>query len=171
MNVSNNKRRRESQKMIEGALIQLVKNYNGKKISVTDICDVAKVNRTTFYANYLDLEDLIDKITQRESEKNLALFNDFFKGDSTAFLKYFTWIYNNQQFFKNWISLGFSRNCYLLNSTTVLQEISSIGEYKLEFFQSGFSSIIVKWLKNGCVETPEEMCEVLADILKAEIKK
>ena len=55
MNVSNNKRRRESQKVIEGALIQLVKNYNGKKISVTDICDVAKVNRTTFYANYLDL--------------------------------------------------------------------------------------------------------------------
>lgn len=170
MNVSNNKRRRESQRMIEDALIQLVKNYNGKKISVTDICNVAKVNRTTFYANYLDLEDLIDKITQRESEKNLALFTDFFNGDDKAFLKYFNWIYDNQQFFKNYIALGFNRNYYLLNSSEVLKEIKEIGEYKLEFFQSGFSSIVVKWLKRDCEETPEEMCEILKDILKFEIK-
>ena len=34
-------------------------------------------------------------------------------------------------------------------------------EYHLEFFRAGISAIIKKWLYNGCVESPEEITNVI----------
>lgn len=55
MNTKNNKRRRESKHKIENAFIELLQEKEVTAISVTDICKLANVNRTTFYANYLDM--------------------------------------------------------------------------------------------------------------------
>jgi len=55
MNTVNNKRRKESQEKIEKAFIQLIQNKEIEQISVTDICQKCNLNRSTFYANYLDI--------------------------------------------------------------------------------------------------------------------
>ena len=34
-------------------------------------------------------------------------------------------------------------------------------EYHLEFFKAGISAVIKKWLYNGCVESPEEITNVI----------
>ena len=34
-------------------------------------------------------------------------------------------------------------------------------DYHMEFFKSGITAVIKKWLNSGCRETPEEMAEII----------
>ena len=62
MNTPNNKRKRESQEKIQKVFIELIQTKEINEITVSDICKKAKLNRTTFYSNYIDIYDLADKI-------------------------------------------------------------------------------------------------------------
>lgn len=65
MNTPNNRRKRESREKIEKAFVEFIQNKEINEISVTDICKKTNLNRSTFYANYLDIYDLADKIKER----------------------------------------------------------------------------------------------------------
>ena len=62
MNTPNNRRKRESREKIEKVFVEFIQNKEINEISVTDICKKTNLNRSTFYANYLDIYDLADKI-------------------------------------------------------------------------------------------------------------
>ena len=70
MNVKNNRRRRESKEKIEKAFIELLQTKEIKEITVSHIIKLAGLNRSTFYANYIDIFDLADKT-------RVKLENDF----------------------------------------------------------------------------------------------
>lgn len=65
MNIPNNKRRKTSQEKIEKVFIELIQTKNINEITVTDICKKTNLNRSTFYANYLDIYDLAAKIRKK----------------------------------------------------------------------------------------------------------
>ena len=65
MNKPNNKRKKESIERIEKVFLNLIQTKEINEITVTEICKEAKINRSTFYANYLDVYDLADKIVER----------------------------------------------------------------------------------------------------------
>lgn len=71
MNVKNNKRRRESQDKIEKAFLELLQPREIKEITVSDIIKLTGLNRSTFYANYIDIFDLADKT--RENLKQILV--------------------------------------------------------------------------------------------------
>ena len=72
MNVKNNKRRKESQDRIERAFIELLQNRKIDEISVSDIIKMTELNRSTFYANYIDIFDLADKTRERLEREKLC---------------------------------------------------------------------------------------------------
>ena len=74
MNVKNNKRRRESQEKIERAFIELLQTCEIKDITVSDLIKKTQLNRSTFYANYIDIFDLADK-TREVLENALSDFD------------------------------------------------------------------------------------------------
>ena len=39
-------------------------------------------------------------------------------------------------------------------------------DYHITFFMSGLNSIIKKWLKNGCIESPKQINKILFDEYK-----
>ena len=88
MNVKNNRRRRESIERIEKAFIELLQTRELNEISVSDLCKICELNRSTFYANYVDLYDLADKVrVHLESEVNhlyLTCTEMKLPGDSTV---------------------------------------------------------------------------------------
>ena len=51
-----------TKKMIKDAMLELLENQPLEKISVTDICTNADVNRSTFYAYYTDTAHLLTEI-------------------------------------------------------------------------------------------------------------
>jgi hypothetical protein len=77
MNIKNNKRRRDSQIKIEKAFVALLQERELKQITVSDIIKETGLNRSTFYANYVDIFDLADK-TRAKLEKDFSnLFSDY----------------------------------------------------------------------------------------------
>ena len=73
MNVKNNKRRRESQEKIEKAFIELLQTKEIKDITVSEIIQKTQLNRSTFYANYVDIFDLANKLLNSFSRISLVL--------------------------------------------------------------------------------------------------
>ena len=55
MNATNNKRHQETIAVIGRAFLSLMKETDLKDISISELCEKAEVNRSTFYDNYADM--------------------------------------------------------------------------------------------------------------------
>ena len=168
MNIKNNKRRKESKQKIEHAFVLLLQEKNINEISVTDICKLANVNRTTFYANYLDILDLIEKVGERLLDNFHQIYADeeSTQYNSNNFLKLFYHIKENQLFYKTYFKLGLDNApitfAYDRELDQMLYENKHIG-YHLDFFKAGITAIIKKWLNNNCDLSPEELDQIIRD--------
>lgn len=164
----NNKRKRESQEKIENVFVQLMQTKEINEISVTDICKKTNLNRSTFYANYLDIYDLADKIRDKLESEVENLYREEKKNshNSKDFLKLLKNIKENQIFYRTYFKLNMDKNIkigqyeYDYHLAKKIYEDKYI-EYHIEFFMAGFNAIVKKWLYNGCKETPEEMNEII----------
>lgn len=161
MNVKNNKRKRESIEKIEKAFINMLLFKEINEISVTDICKETGLNRSTFYANYIDIYDLADKLREN-LEKD---FDEQFKQSSSHdAVTMFRHIYENQLFYKIYFKLGYDERhqTYVYDHTRAERDFKGKHmNYHIEFFRNGLNSIIKMWLAGGCKESPEEMAEIL----------
>lgn len=177
MNQANNKRRRESQERIEKVFVQLIQSKEIYQISVTEICKLAKINRTTFYANYIDIYDLADKIKEK-------MVNDFFnvyheetelKQHSYNFLKLFYHIKENPIFYKTYFKLSFDIEVwddqYINPEMLRFFGTTDNRDYHILFFKAGLNAILRKWLDGGCKETPEEIDSILKLEYKNRVEK
>ena len=166
MNTPNNKRRKDSQDKMINAFVKLLQEKDLSKISVTDICKLADVNRTTFYANYIDIYDLADAVQKRlETDiEQLYGFDGNHSMSSDNFLKLFVHIKENQLFYKTYFKLGvdgkFRLTEYDIQRAIEYYENENI-EYHVEFFRNGLNAVIKKWLANDCKESPEVICNVI----------
>ena len=165
MNVKNNKRRKESQEKIERAFVKFLQTREIKDITVSDLIKETGLNRSTFYANYVDIFDLADKTRAKlETDfSNLFAEYDYFNDRSGAD-KMFAHIKENQIFYKTYFKL-----CYddkhlvsIYDPKRAQQEHMDTNiKYHIEFFRNGLNAIIKLWLAGGCQESPEEMAAVL----------
>ena len=165
MNVKNNKRRRESQEKIEKAFIELLQTREIKEITVSDIIKITGLNRSTFYANYIDIFDLADKTREKLEKEFSNLFADYdYFNERSGALKMFTHIKENQRFYKTYFKLCYDEK-HLISIYDIeraeKEHMNSNIKYHIEFFRNGLNAIIKLWLTDGCKESPEEMAEVL----------
>ena len=165
MNTVNNKRRKESVEKIEKVFMELLQTKELKEITVSDICKLTGLNRSTFYANFVDIFDLSLKL----KEKIETDFSSQFRfGDpenkNIGALRMFTHIKENQIFYKTYFKLGYDESHKIMNYDEKLAEqffVNKNIEYHIEFFRHGLNAIIKMWLAGGCREAPEEMAEIL----------
>lgn len=166
MNTKNNKRKRESMQKIEQVLIEFLQTKELTQISVSDICKKANLNRSTFYANYVDIYELADTIREKLEACVAELYkNEIMQGfNSNNYLVLFQHIAQNQIFYRTYFKLGYDEKYKILTYDHKLAQKhfgDCLIEYHMEFFKSGLTRIIKLWLQNGCKETPEEMFEVI----------
>ena len=165
MNVKNNKRRNESQEKIERAFISLLQSREIKDITVSDLIKTAELNRSTFYANYMDIFDLADKTREKLEKEFSNLFADYdYFHERTGALKMYRHIKENQIFYKTYFKLCYDDKFLISTYDTkraVNEHIDQNIKYHIEFFRNGLNAIIKLWLAGGCQESPEEMAEVL----------
>ncbi|MGN0467807.1 MAG: TetR/AcrR family transcriptional regulator [Acutalibacteraceae bacterium] len=166
MNVKNNMRRKKSREKIESVFFELIQAQELNQITVSDICKKAKLNRTTFYANYMDIYDLADSVRlSLERIMNDLYGQDIEKGiNSNDYLRLFRNIAQNQMLYKTYFKLGYDNEYKIVRYDKSLAEKyfdNRFIEYHCEFFRSGLTAIIKIWLAGGCKETPEEMFEIV----------
>ncbi|MBR3614557.1 MAG: TetR/AcrR family transcriptional regulator [Clostridia bacterium] len=170
MNVSNNKRRKDSQEKIERIFVQLIQRKNISEISISTICEKAGLNRSTFYANYIDIYDLAEKVKEKMAD-DFAEFQSSqnSKQDPNGYLNLFTHIKENQIFFKTYFKLEDISITPATHYNTILATKyynNEFIDYHIEFFRAGLNAIIKKWLNNNCSETPEEMVKIITSEYK-----
>ncbi len=165
MNTKNNKRRRESVEKIEKAFVELLQSKEVDEITVSEICKLTGLNRSTFYANFLDIYDLADKLRGVLENEFSSLFADYdYFNERTGALKMFTHIKENQLFYKTYFKVCYdsSHLISVYDTKRAEKELDNKDiKYHIEFFRNGLNAIIKLWLSEGCKESPEQMAEIL----------
>ncbi|MDO4607564.1 MAG: TetR/AcrR family transcriptional regulator C-terminal domain-containing protein [Clostridia bacterium] len=165
MNTPNNKRRKQSLDKIHRVFIELLQTNALDKITVSQICKNTGLNRSTFYANFLDIYDLADKTRHILENEFSNLFADYdYFNEQTGAEKMFEHIKENQIFYKTYFKLCYDSS-HLISMydprRAELELDSKDIKYHIEFFRNGLNAIIKLWLENGCQESPTQMAEIL----------
>ena len=186
MNTKNNQRYKDSEKRMQDALMKLMENQELEDVTVMDICKEAHINRTTFYAHYEDIYDLMSKVERLIRQelyeafqaKGIGMQNVFHHDYLIFFLRH---IENNRYFYriclrhrvKFPLDEAFDQLWERIAKPHFLQHGVTDERamlYYLTFYQAGFTSVLRKWVENGCREKPEELCPLLLNCLpKTEI--
>lgn len=170
MNTPNNKKRKASIEKIEKTFLQLIQKKNIDEITVSTICEISGFNRSTFYTNYVDIYDLAEKVKQ-QMEIEFAKFqlSNNSKQNSDGYLNMFRYIKDNQIFFKSYFKLeSISMSLPTQYNIELAEKYydNKFIDYHIEFFRAGLNAIIKKWLNNGCLESPEEINEIITSEYK-----
>ena len=126
---------------IENVFMSLLREKEIKEISVTELCEAAKIDRSTFYANYEDISALANEITAK-IEKQL----EEQPHTDGEFAWIFEYIVANKDIFDTYFKLGISQ---------------AKTDYKMLFFRTGAYSVAKMWFDGGCIESHEQMGEIL----------
>lgn len=79
------RRKKYTRMVLKESMIQLLKEKQISDITVKEICSLADVNRSTFYAHYLDLYDLLTKMEEEVLDDMQSYFgqHDFNKDEES----------------------------------------------------------------------------------------
>lgn len=181
MNTKNNQRYRDSEKKIRDALMKLMEDQELEDVTVMDICKEADIHRTTFYAHYEDIYDLMEQVERqirRElsealREQGVRPENVFHRDLLIHFLRH---IGKNRNFYRiclrHRVRFPLEEGFGQLWESVVKPQCRRRGVtdedamlYYLTFYQAGFTSVLRKWVEDGCRETPEALCAILRNCL------
>ena len=171
MNIKNNLRYKASSEKIETAFLTLILNHKYEDISISQVCKQAEINRSTFYAHYDDINDLIIKIENKFAKGTANIFNYGERQTHEAFVEMFKFVKENKYFYKVFLNIPYTT---LAETTTKIEVLKNIGEktnrdktnnielfYRASFFGAGIKEMCRLWLEQDCRETPEQMAKIL----------
>ncbi len=181
MNTKNNNRYKDSEQRIQAALMKLMENQELEDVTVKDICKESHINRATFYAHYEDIYDLMSKVEQLIRQelheefqaKGVEMQNVFHHDYLIFFLRH---IARNKNFYRiclrHRVKFPLEEGFGQLWADVVTPHCQQRGVaderamlYYLTFYQAGFTSVLRKWVEDGCSETAEALCPILLDCL------
>lgn len=170
------------------ALISLLKKKPFEYITVSEICETAGVNRSTFYLHYETVGDLLSETTRYLLDDFLAYFTSdtksavenlkdrsldelIFTGDKYL-MPYLTYIRDNKEVFRTALlhnkTLGFE-DVYKRMFENIFNPIldrfhypTDIRQYVMMYYLNGINAIILEWLRNGCDKSIKEISEIIS---------
>lgn len=168
-----------TQKTIKDTLINLLYEKDIKKITVSEICKIADINRATFYRYYLDVYDLLDKIQEEfiEDLKKPYLDNPDRVSSVGAFSKEILAVFlENKGLVK--VLFNTNNNIYFLNEVLEVayimcknkweQDLPDITEdeinYAATFIFNGALGVVNFWVKNNFDKDINEVADAIEQL-------
>lgn len=158
--------------MLNNALIELLQKEHISKISVKALCEMADVNRSTFYSHFSDQYDLL-RYTNHEVIKNIKNHLDKQHLDRKKPISIETldqllvYVKENANLFKALLS----DNCdpdiqkEIMNALMVYQTYEGIDtrtrNYLAAYGLTGCISVLQLWLRDGMPESTTRMAEII----------
>ena len=166
------------------ALISLLKKRPFEYITVSEICETASVNRSTFYLHYETISDLLDETTRYLLDD----FRSYFPTDTIDLVccdrnelvfvcdkyltPYLTYIKNHKEVFGTAIThnkiLKFEdvhKRLFDNIFNPILDRFhypSNTRQYVMMYYLNGINAIVLEWLKNGCDKSIAEISEIIS---------
>jgi len=165
------------------ALVQLMQDQHISGITVKSICELADINRSTFYLHYRDQYDLLHQIEQEVletlGERLLSRQDnaDEAFSDEPVTLEVMTAILEYAQENAALARVLLSENCdfafqqdilELANLVVALPDTSMSQRTKDSIVYYGITgciSMAEKWLKEGTIEQPQEIARIMLQML------
>jgi AcrR family transcriptional regulator len=175
--VKGNRRTLYSKKVIIDALLMLLQEKNLNKITVTDICKEADINRGTFYSYYNDPFDLMRSIEEEMIEKLMSTIN--ISGDESLqnmLNEIFNLILENKEHCKIIFNEKTSSHVLstILNSAyekkieDIKKQFPNANETQLEYYftyiTGGTIEIIRKWINDDMKIPTGEVIRILESL-------
>lgn len=150
--------------VIRESFLSLLREKPVEKITVTELCAKADINRSTFYAHYLDVYDLKEKLEQSFFEEMSAVFHrtewDSFMLDMALALQ------KNDHFcqalFGEYGDREFLRRCVSGWMAPMQMHLETPQEnWRFLFVANGAAAVTGDWILRGMKEPPEEIAHAL----------
>jgi len=184
VNKSGNQNRsvRNTKKRLKEALLILLQKKPVNEISVTELSELADVNRGTFYFHYTDVYDILYR-TQDEFFREFEEILDFDENSKTNIYRYLLKIFsfladnhdmcrvffsenNDMKFFNKIKSLVNKHLCSLWKYADISFNEANTEMYNA-FIVNGCAGIMKRWLDDGLKETSEEIASLVSSIISS----
>jgi AcrR family transcriptional regulator len=175
------RRVRYTKMVLKESLIGLLKQKTIDKITVTELCETADLNRSTFYAYFSDPFDLLHQI-ERELLHDLSIYigDTKFIADQTEtaqlIVRIFEYIAANADLCL--VLLGENGDItFLKELLTYVQQLSvrewegvkSVDAELVDFLSlfgvNGCIGVVQRWLQTDMRKTPQEMAEIIIKLM------
>lgn len=162
-----NRRALYTPKVIKDSLISLLKEKDIHKITVTDICREADINRGTFYSHYKDAYDLLDSMESEFFDKAYSYVKDY---NDNSLVNVLTHIKDNKDlstiiFCRQMDSRILNRIFFIagkIDVESMIKENDKVYlDYLLKYSIGGIIAIIQNWLESGLKEEPEVIVDII----------
>ena len=166
---------------LQEALIELLQEKELDKISISELCKKANVNRGTFYLHYQDITELFEEYFHNMTEglrkayyEPYLLTHYKIENSSSDMIRIFHHVEKYKQFYK----IVFNRKTpmmyyyqlfeiirnYLIDSIT--EHNSQNIEYIASYRANAIIGLVVQWIQHDFKESPEQMNKILLFITK-----
>ena len=180
MNVKNNRLGRETDERIIRAVYAMMTQEHRPigKITVREICERTGVHRSTFYAHYQDVYDLVEQVEKSMSRQLTEAF--FRRLDEKAsardcFVEVFSFIREHREFYAYYLTESKSNGVLQLAWETIRGRAELTGAtaatfgaknqdemaYHGVFFLMGMTAMVRMWVQGGCREEPGQLYDLL----------
>ena len=168
-----NRRVRMTKRCMKDALLELLDKMPLNKVSVTDICNTADVNRSTFYAYYNYIEALLSEI-ETEALAQIPVNIDpeeiGYEGNLLNKLEiFFNYIQSNEKIYRILMFQSGERDfnnklvSFILghykNSTPVSDKL--LAKYSCIYCINGVIGLVKEWIQDGFPIPPKQFAKLV----------
>ena len=169
------RRTRMTKLLMKDALLELMEEKPVSKISISSICEAADINRSTFYAHYMDIyalledveNDVLNQIPNLASEDDIKN-NTEFKKLNVEFFEYVKQnartfnvllVNSNEGGFQNLLINRIMEKYYRPNS-----DVSDIvNKYYYFYIINGSIGMLKEWIRDGFQLNSHDFANIILD--------
>ena len=154
-----------SRKMIRESFLELLKEKDISKITVTDIVNKADLNRSTFYAHYMDVRAITEEMENEVIDKMIEIlkkfeFKNFFNNPTPLLLEVSRFLESNQETYKILLKINDAETFlkklknefakYMMLDTDIPEYLkdSKMVNLRISYFAGGIINMYQDWF-NG----------------------
>ena len=163
-----NRKIQMTKRCIREALFECLKEKDINKITISSLCEKADINRSTFYKYYGSQYDVVKEMEQEVIKLINAQLND--QPKETSFIRLLQFLKSNKEtieiFFACNVDNEFPKQVLALDSIkNQLEKVSQNDPYIIAYILFGSLAIIQQWIDAGCIESCEEIANIINRIV------
>ncbi|WP_226645376.1 TetR/AcrR family transcriptional regulator [Mesobacillus subterraneus] len=174
------RRKKYTRMVLRESLMDLLKNKPISNITIKEICELADINRSTFYSHYSSQYDLLNAIEEEFIEDMVATLNQYnFSKEEEALKmteKILEYIAQNSDVCQTLLSensdIHFQKKGMMITQEFIFKNWITDSHFDRETFEyinifvvSGSIYVIKNWLENGMDKPPREMAEIINNFI------
>ena len=166
---NDDKRVRRTKKAIREALLKLIQDKPISRVSTSELCREADINRNTFYAHYSTPEDVLSEIEDEFLGDLSTLLEDTYEAGEVTLAMCRAIDSKREHWHAIWkgdphlIERAIDMCCEMALSRWGMDGSVNMGDGALflRFITRGASGVVGGWLEDGCRMPPEQMSALI----------